>query len=159
MKKIDKRVWYALPIIAGIYLIYRQFSKNSTPTASIEPTQDNSVVDVTNTQVGQAYSSSYPLKMGSRDAGSPNKPVGLVVELQKLINAYGGYRPKNGFYVSLPIKLSQDGIFGPNTEWAVEQYLGKKTVDSSSDLVDLEQKMIEKQQNNYFNIPKLSINF
>lgn len=159
MKKIDKRVWYALPIIAGIYLIYRQFAKSATPIASIEPTQDNGSANTSNTQSGQTYTSNYPLKNGSRDAGSPNKPVGLVVELQKLINAYGGYRPKNGFYVSLPIKLSQDGIFGPNTEWAVEQYLGKKTIDSSSDLVDLEQKMIEKQQQNYFRIPTWDINF
>jgi peptidoglycan hydrolase-like protein with peptidoglycan-binding domain len=70
------------------------------------------------------------------------------VEVQKLINAYGGYKPKIGAYVSLPLKLTEDGIYGNNTEWAVEQYIGKKTIDSRADTLNLEQKMIENQQKN-----------
>ena len=38
MKKIDKRVWWSLPIILGIYLIYRQFAKASTP--KVETNED-----------------------------------------------------------------------------------------------------------------------
>jgi hypothetical protein len=148
MKKIDKRVWWSLPIILGVYLIYRQFSK-------VKPTviEDNS--EVAN---GGSYkpnigsiainSSNYPLKNGSKDAGSPKNPTGLVVEIQRLINAYGGYKPKIGTYVSLPLKLTEDGIYGNNTEWAVEQYLGKKTIDNRQDTINLEKKMIEKQQQN-----------
>jgi hypothetical protein len=148
MKKIDKRVWWSLPIILGVYLIYRQFSK-------VKPT----VIDDSEIANGGSYkpgtgsiatnsSSSYPLKNGSKDAGSPKNPTGLVVEVQRLINAYGGYKPKIGTYVSLPLKLTEDGVYGNNTEWAIEQYLGKKTIDNRQDIFNLEKKMIEKQQQN-----------
>ena len=155
MKKIDKRVWYALPILVGVYLIYRQFAKSKTsPIApNTQPNNNNSNNNNSNTP---QYSSSYPLSKGSRDAGSPNNPNGLVVEVQKLINTYGGYRPKIGYYVSLPIRLSEDGIYGSNTEWAVEQYIGKKTVDSRADVLAIEQKMIQKQEQNYFLKPNWS---
>jgi hypothetical protein len=154
IKKIDKRVWYALPILVGVYLIYKQFAKNKPLPTSPTPSLNNNNNSNNNNPI---YNSTYPLKNGSRDAGSPNNPTGLVVELQKLINTYGGYRPKVGFYVSLPIRLTEDGIYGSNTEWAVEQYIGKKTVDTRADLLKIEQKMIEKQQRNYFLNPNWSL--
>lgn len=153
MKKIDKRVWYALPIVIGVYLIYRQFSKAKTPQEPSSDTNNTNVNSGNNTNNTQT--SEYPLKKGSRDAGAPNNPTGLVVELQKLINTYGGYRPKLGYLISLPIRLSEDGIYGANTEWAVEQYLGKKTVDNRADLLALEQKIIQKQSQNIFTNPDL----
>jgi hypothetical protein len=150
MKKIDKRVWWSLPIILGIYLIYRQFSKAKAP---IDTNVDAEVANGGHYNIGSSsknITSNYPLKNGSKDAGSPKNPKGLVVELQQLINAYGGYKPKIGTYVSLPLKLTEDGVYGNNTEWAVEQYIGKKTIDSRADTLNLEQKMIEKQKQSSF---------
>jgi hypothetical protein len=151
MKKIDKRVWWSVPILLGIYLIYTQFAKSKT--SKVETNEDAEIANgggsyKPGTGIISSNSSSYPLKNGSKDVGSPKNPNGLVVEVQKLINAYGGYKPKIGAYVSLPLKLTEDGIYGNNTEWAVEQYIGKKTIDSRADTLNLEQKMIEKQQKN-----------
>lgn len=152
MKKIDKRVWWSLPILLGGYLIYRQFAKSKQPT--LEPIEQVDPLIKPTPSPSPSYSSSYPLKKGSKDSGSPKNPDGLVVEIQQLINAYGGYKPKIGAYVSLPLKLTEDGVFGSNTEWAIEQYIGKKTIDSRQDTINLEQKMIEKQQKeNFFKIP------
>jgi peptidoglycan hydrolase-like protein with peptidoglycan-binding domain len=152
MLKINKKVWWSLPILLGGYLIYRQFAKSKT---LIVDTKDDA--EIANggsyTPTKPTYSSSYPLKNGSRDSGSPKNPKGLVVDLQKLINSLGGYTPKIGQYVSLPIKLTEDGIYGSNTEWAVQQYIGKKTVDSDADLDILREKMIEKKNKDYFKIP------
>lgn len=145
MKKIDKSFWWSLPILLGAYLIYRQFAKSKQP--QVDPAEVEPLIKLT-PSLSPSYSSNYPLKKGSRDAGSPKNPNGLVVEIQQLINAYGGYKPKIGAYVSLPLKLTEDGIFGNNTEWAIEQYIGKKTIDSRADTLNLEQKMIKKQQKN-----------
>jgi len=149
MKKIDKRVWWSLPILLGAYLIYRQFAK-SNQSIVVDDTLSQVIINTPSSPSSPitSYSSNYPLKKGSKDAGSPKNPKGLVVEVQKLINAYGGYKPKIGAYVSLPLKLTEDGIYGNNTEWAVEQYIGKKTIDSRADTLNLEQKMIENQQKN-----------
>jgi hypothetical protein len=146
MKKIDKKVWWSLPILLGVYLIYRQFAKSKQPM--VDPLAQVDPIIKSKPSPSPSYSSNYPLKKGSRDTGSPKNPNGLVVEIQELINAYGGYKPKIGAYVSLPLKLTEDGIFGNNTEWAIEQYIGKKTIDSRADTLNLEQKMIEKQQQN-----------
>ena len=146
MKKIDKRVWWSVPILLGIYLIYTQFAKSKT--SKVETNEDAEIANGGGSYKPGTGTSSYPLKNGSKDVGSPKNPNGLVVEVQKLINAYGGYKPKIGAYVSLPLKLTEDGIYGNNTEWAVEQYIGKKTIDSRADTLNLEQKMIEKQQKN-----------
>jgi len=152
MKKIDKRVWWSLPILLGAYLIYKQFTKASTPIT--QDTNANTDAEIANGGTyTPTYSSKYPLKNGSKDAGSPKNPKGLVVELQKLINSLGGYTPKLGQYVSLPIKLTEDGIYGNNTEWAVQQYIGKKTIDNDADLDILKQKMIDKNNKDYFKIP------
>ena len=151
MLKINKKVWWSLPILLGAYLIYKQFAIGKAPVVD---TKDDA--EIANggsyTPTNPTYSSSYPLKNGSRDAGSPKNPKGLVVDLQRLINSLGGYSPKVGRYVSLPIKLTEDGIFGNNTEWAVEQYIGKKTINSDADLNTLREKMVEKKNKDYFKI-------
>lgn len=152
MKKIDKRVWWSLPILFGVYLIYTQFAKSKkavTDPVALDP----SITPTPNTPSKPTYSSSFPLKNGSRDAGSPSNPKGLVVDLQRLINSLGGYTPKIGQYVSLPIKLTEDGIYGNNTEWAVQQNIGKKSIDSQADIEILKGKLIEKKNKNYFKIP------
>jgi peptidoglycan hydrolase-like protein with peptidoglycan-binding domain len=137
MKKIDKRVWWSVPIILGIYLIFRQYSKNKTIDV-IEPVIEPTTAKET---TNSSYSSSYPLKIGSRDAGSPLNPKGLVVELQKLINTKG-YIPYNK--LAPFTKLSEDGIFGSKTENAVLFWTGSKSIDDESDLQGLKNALTNK---------------
>ena len=145
MKKIDKRVWWSLPIILGVYLIFRQYSKKGT-SISLEPTISADLIKdtiggATNT-VTPKYSSTYPLKIGSRDSGSPLAPVGLVVSLQKLINTRG-YIP-SGARLAPYTKLAEDGIFGSKTENAVLFWTGKKSIDSEFDLENLKDALVAK---------------
>lgn len=151
MKKIDKRVWWSLPIILGIYLVFRQYSKNK-PAVVAEPAIPSAIINTIN-KIGAnpKYTSSYPLKNGSRDAGSPLVPNGLVVELQKLINQRG-YVP-NSSSISPYTKLNEDGIFGAKTQDAVHFWTGKNTIDDESDLSILSDALVNKIP--FTNIPIL----
>ena len=139
MKKIDNRVWWALPIIFGSYLIYRQFSKKNVEQAEPVAEIDKIYQDL-NTK--PTYTSTYPLKNGSRDTGSPLAPKGLVVVLQKLINTRG-YIPSSSKLAPFT-KLVEDGIFGKKTEEAVNYWTGKKSVDNESDLEALKDALVNK---------------
>lgn len=139
MKKIDKRVWWSLPILLGAYLIYRQFSKKSVEEVASVAKIEEILKDV-NTK--PTYSSTYPLKSGSRDTGSPLAPVGLVVVLQKLINTRG-YIPSSSKLAPFT-KLVEDGIFGAKTEQAVFYWTGKKSIDNESDLEALKDSLVNK---------------
>jgi hypothetical protein len=142
MKKIDKRVWWSLPIILGIYLVFRQYSKNK-PAVVAEPAIPSAIINTIN-KIGAnpIYTSSYPLKNGSRDAGSPLVPNGLVVELQKLINQRG-YVPNSSSILAYT-KLNEDGIFGAKTQDAVHFWTGKNTIDDESDLSILSDALVNK---------------
>jgi peptidoglycan hydrolase-like protein with peptidoglycan-binding domain len=141
MKKIDKRVWWSLPILLGIYLVFRQYSKNK-PAVS-QPTLPSDIIKTINKiSANPVYSSSYPLNNGSRDTGSPIVPKGLVVELQKLINQRG-YVPNSSSILAYT-KLNEDGIFGPKTQDAVYFWTGKKTIDDESDLSILSDALVNK---------------
>jgi peptidoglycan hydrolase-like protein with peptidoglycan-binding domain len=139
MKKIDNRVWWALPILLGAYLIYRQFSKGSVQEVAPVAEIDKIYQDL-NTK--PTFSSTYPLKNGSRDTGSPLAPKGLVVVLQKLINTRG-YIPSSSKLAPFT-KLVEDGIFGKKTEEAVNYWTGKKSVDNESDLEALKDALVNK---------------
>ena len=65
MKKIDKRVWWSLPILLGGYLIYRQFAKSKQPI--LEPIEQVDPLIKSTPSPSPSPSSSYPLKKGSRD--------------------------------------------------------------------------------------------
>lgn len=137
MKKIDKKVWWSVPILLGIYLIFRQYSKGKTASVLVSEPSSSSALEVTK----PTYSSNYPLKNGSRDAGSPLNPKGLVVELQKLINTKG-YVPYNK--LAPFTKLTEDGIFGSKTENAVFFWTGSKVVEDESDLQELKNALVNK---------------
>ena len=149
MKKIDKRVWWSIPIVLGIYLVFRQYSKNK-PVVVTEPIIPAAITETIN-KIGKIYSSSYPLTNGSRDAGSPFMPKGLVVELQKLINQRG-YIPDSSSILAYT-KLNEDGIFGPKTQDAVYFWTGKKTIQDESDLATLSDALVNKLP--FSNIPIL----
>ena len=144
MKKIDKRIWWSVPIVLGIYLIFRQYSKNKS-NVILGDTASSNVIEGSSSStssITKTYSSNYPLKYGSRDAGSPLAPKGLVVNIQKLINTRG-YIPSTSKLAPYT-KLSEDGIFGIKTQDAVKYWTGKTSVDNESELEQLTDALINK---------------
>ena len=129
MKKIDKRVWWSLPIILGTYLIFRQYSKSKT-SASLQKTSTNINLNNNNPVAPELF----PIKKGDKDNGAPINPVGKVVDLQRLMNVKG-YIPKNEMYKGKPVsKLVEDGIFGAKTEEALLFYINTPSIDNQMDL-------------------------
>jgi hypothetical protein len=121
---------YGIPVVVGIYLIYKQFSKakavqalppSPTPPSPEKPTKPSQPTG----------KDSFPLKNGSRDAGAPYAPAGRVVALQKMINIKGYDSGENT--KTSATYLKEDGIFGPKTEEAVTFWLNKKSVDDQDD--------------------------
>jgi hypothetical protein len=114
---------YGIPVVVGLYLIYKQFSKAKVAkeeVPKITPPQPETPTKPTQ----PTGKDSFPLKNGSRDAGAPYAPAGRVVALQKMINIKGY---NNG------TQLKEDGIFGPKTELATTFWLNKKSVDDQDD--------------------------
>jgi ribosomal protein L27 len=114
---------YGIPVVVGIYLIYKQFSKAKAVQA-LPPSPTPPSPEKTTKQSQPNGKDSFPLKNGSRDAGAPYAPAGRVVALQKMINIKGY---NNG------TRLKEDGIFGSKTEEAVTFWLNKKSVDDQDD--------------------------
>ena len=126
ISKKGKIALYSVPIIIGIYLIFKQLAKsNAAKAAPISPIPPQNLTPLKPTQ--NTGNDSFPLHNGSRDAGAPYAPAGRVVALQKMIN-YKGY-VVNG----TTLKLEEDGIFGPKTATAVDYWIQQDTVDNSDD--------------------------
>jgi hypothetical protein len=115
-KKQKQIALYSIPILIGLYLIYRQFKK-ATPSSNSLP-EELKPIEPSNprTNDNPLANDSFPLKQGSRDKGAPYAPVGNVVRLQKLLNQKG-YIPDGGTSTKY---LVEDGIFGPKTEAALK---------------------------------------
>jgi hypothetical protein len=111
-KNINKIIAGALVVVGG-YFVYRYFTKK--PLLPTKPKEE----PITPPTGGGTVSANdkYPLKRGSRGK--------LVSSVQQWILKID----KN----ALP-KFGADGIYGKETEAAVEKYLGKKTVDNDSDI-------------------------
>jgi len=111
-KNTNKIIAGALVVVGG-YFVYKYFAKKTKlpakPNQQPTPTGGGGVVTPANDK--------YPLKRGSRGK--------LVSSVQQWLLKID----KN----ALP-KFGADGIYGAETEVAVEKYLGKKTVDSDSDI-------------------------
>jgi len=125
--KTKKRLLYSIPILIGVYLIYRQFAgkkvvaSNNLETIPNTPTPIEKVTKkIKDVIVGN---DNFPLKNGSRG--------NRVTDLQKKINLY-----------SYGSKLAEDGIFGPKTEAAVKYWMGKNTIDNDNDLSDLTTRLL-----------------
>lgn len=116
MNKTTQKILFALPIVVGVYLIVRQFTKKpKQPIPAPEPGV------VTGTTSGGS-SDSYPLGVGSRGAN--------VTRLQKAILAVNsGLLPRYG----------ADGIFGSETKAALQSLLGKTTA-TEADVISLESR-------------------
>jgi len=130
LSKNAKIVLYSIPVVVGVYLIYRQFSK--AKVAKQEPAKDTPPAPLTPTIPTQPTGKdAFPLKNGSRDAGAPYAPAGRVVALQKMINIKGYDSGENT--MTSNTRLKEDGIFGLKTEAAVYFWLGKQSVDNEND--------------------------
>jgi hypothetical protein len=138
--KTKKRLLYSIPILIGVYLIYRQFAGKKVVSSEVEE-----VANVIETPIAKLTKTiknvivgndNFPLKNGSRGS--------RVTDLQKKINLYsfGGN------------KLAEDGIFGPKTEAAVQYWMGKNTIDNDNDLSDLTTRLLNGWS--YFSRPSLT---
>jgi hypothetical protein len=127
-EKTKKRLLYSIPILIGVYLIYRQFAGKKVVSSEVDE-----VAKVIETPIEKITkklkdvvvgNDNFPLKNGSRGR--------RVTDLQKKINLYsfGGN------------KLAEDGIFGPKTEAAVQYWMGKNTIDNDTDLSDLTTRLL-----------------
>lgn len=121
---------YSIPVVVGVYLIYRQFAK--AKVAKQDPPKDTPPQPNTPTKPTQpSGNDAFPLRNGSRDAGAPYAPAGRVVALQKMINIKGFDSGENT--LNSNTRLKEDGIFGPKTEAAVIFWLNKPSVDNQND--------------------------
>lgn len=121
---------YSIPVVVGVYLIYRQFAK--AKVAKQDPPKDTPPQPNTPTKPTQpSGNDAFPLRNGSRDAGAPYAPAGRVVALQKMINIKGFDSGENT--LNSNTRLKEDGIFGPKTEAAVIFWLDKPSVDNQND--------------------------
>jgi hypothetical protein len=126
--KTKKRLLYSIPILIGVYLIYRQFAGKKVVSSELEEVAkvietpiEKITKKVKDVVVGN---DDYPLKNGSRG--------NRVTDLQKKINLYS--------YSGT--KLAEDGIFGPKTEAAVKFWMGKNTIDNENDSFDLTTRLL-----------------
>jgi len=113
---------FSVPILVGLYLIYKQFSnsKNSAPTADAVNPSDN--LDINNKAT---TAKQYPLQNGSRNS--------KVKSLQSLLNT--ALTCQNGTL------LVVDGIFGKKTQAALQSLYGKASIDNDGDFTLLKNKL------------------
>jgi hypothetical protein len=156
-KKQKQIALYSIPILIGLYLIYRQFKKaapvSSTLPIELKPIPPSNPVTPTNPE-----NDSFPLKQGSRDKGAPYAPVGNVVRLQKLLNQKG-YIPDGGSSIKY---LVEDGIFGPKTEAALRYITNGNGLPIDNNFLIINMSEVEKPSDfdyiNYAMNPYIALN-
>ena len=118
MTKKTKLALFSIPILVGVYLIYRQFRKSKgqpAPTIS-----DNPITNVVQSVVSPKCD--FPLKRGVNNCDK-------VSELQMVLNSFPQDFPNKPLVV--------DGDFGGKTEQALMSVFGKKSIDSAAELTEL----------------------
>jgi len=111
LTKIQKLGLFSIPVIVGLYLIYRQFAKPKVVRRNIEQKQEaiNEVIDAPKTISNPTPNCSYPLKKGLYDCE-------LVKQLQKALNAYPNAPISVSGSNSALANLIEDGDFGTKTQ-------------------------------------------
>jgi hypothetical protein len=121
--KLNKKLFYSLPILLGAYLIYRQFAirkdGNSDAPLPTPPTPPSP------TPLGT--SSDYPLRKGSRNE--------TVQALQTLLNTALKGQGKT--------LLTPDGIFGTKTETALFELTNNKSINSASEFESIKKQLTQ----------------
>ena len=115
-KKTKIVALFAIPVVIGIYFIYKAYKKPTalTPSSNKIVNPDGSVTYVPASKPTPIVvpNGIFPLKYGSKGD--------MVTKLQKMMNDGGS-------------TLKVDGKFGILTQGQVYEWLGKNTVDSQDD--------------------------
>jgi hypothetical protein len=120
-----KMALYAIPIVIGVYLIYKQLIK---PAATDK--KDINPLVIPNINVEEVVTTDFPLKKGSKNS--------TVNTLQALLNT-------ELFRLGKPL-LVVDGIFGTKTEMALKDVTNKITVQTPQELVAINQDLQKTNQ-------------
>lgn len=121
--KLNKKLFYSLPILLGAYLIYRQFASKKDANGDAPPPPPAPTPY-------QGSTSDYPLRKGSRND--------TVRALQTLLNTALQAQGKT--------LLVTDGIFGTKTENALFELTGNKSVKSSSEFEAVKKQLATTNQ-------------
>lgn len=113
MNKNTRNLVGGIMLIAGAYFVYRYFKSGQQK----KPTKPLDISDFGNISTTPITPTTFPLKKGSKGS--------KVLELQTVIMRINP---------NLLIKFGADGDYGSETEGAVVKLLGKKTIDSQSDI-------------------------
>lgn len=111
-KNTTKIIAGALAVV-GVYFIYKYFKKPKAQAAPVTPTPETPTGGGGSTTAN----STFPLKKGSKGRLVSSVQQWLLKIDKTLLPKYGA-----------------DGDFGSETEAAVLKVLGKKTIDSNSDI-------------------------
>ena len=135
MNKNAIKIISGVIILGGVYLVVKSFmKKNASGIEPLKPEPNKPEPNKPEPKPTPTIDKSFPIKKGDRDSGAPLKPIGKVVNLQKLINQKGYIPLADRFKGKSLIKLTEDGIFGSKTEEALASYINKKSIDNQADL-------------------------
>jgi len=122
---------FSLPILVGIYLIYRQLKNNKSALRNNINDKENSIEEVKNTPKAienPTENCDYPLKKGLYDCE-------MVRQLQKALNSYPNpIISRLGTNKVLP-PLVEDGDFGSKTEEFLMSLTSELAIEENSNKI------------------------
>lgn len=120
--KFDKKlIWYSLPILVGVFLIYKQFRKPKTSAIAPPPPPFSPVGSGTSTggSTGSSRANdNFPLKRGSKGENVRKLQQSMLKIDPNILPRFGA-----------------DGDFGGETEAAVQKLIFKNEVSYSDSLL------------------------
>lgn len=137
MNKNTRNVIGGIMLLAGAYFVYRYFrgGKEAAP-------KQLDLQDFSNIPQAPITSNTFPLKKGSKGA--------KVIELQNVIMRINP---------NLLPKFGADGDYGSETEAAVQKLLGKKTINSQSDIESIKNQKSKSPLAVGYNPPAFKLGF
>lgn len=123
---------FSVPILVGLYFIYKQFSNTGAASDNNDAVNPNPIPPNPDPKkpknvVVQPSVSDYPLKKGVKNA--------IVMSLQSLLNTALFCKDQKA------VLLVPDGSFGSKTEAALKSLYGKSTIDNEMDFSALKNKL------------------
>lgn len=133
LTKKQKLGLFAIPVLIGIYLIYKQFSKGSSakgkyvPSPTPKPNPNVTPAPTTTVHTSPSLPCDYPLRKGVYNCG-------LVKQLQWALNRIPStsYDTTSNLVKYRP--LTEDGDFGPKTEAVLKDFWGSADVANQSEM-------------------------
>jgi hypothetical protein len=125
MNKNTKYALIAVPILIGVYLIYKQLKNGSSnQNAYVPPATPPPVVNPVRTKEQVQAKCAYPLKKGVYNCD-------LVKKLQWSLNHIPSNQFSNPEVLSKYRPLAEDGDFGPKTDAVLRAWTDLDEVDES----------------------------